>query len=135
MAKIKVLISWSGDNYAATCTEINGVVIATNKTIDGVKKAFEDALKFHIDSSVKDGDMLPEYLIKEKYTFNYELHTSALLHDLDGIITRAALSRLTGINERQLGHYLSGFRNPKPEQREKIITGIHKLGDRLKAVV
>jgi predicted RNase H-like HicB family nuclease len=135
MDKIKVIISWSGDNYAATCTEVNGAVIVTNKTFEGVKRDFESAFKFHIKGSVADGDDIPDNIKKGKYTFDYELHVSAILHDLDGLVTRAALSRMTGINEKQLGHYLSGFRRPRPEQREKIISGVHKLGRRLIAVV
>jgi hypothetical protein len=135
MEKIKVTISWSGDNYAAISTDVNGVVIVTNKNLEGVKRDFESTFKFHVKSAVADGDNIPENIKKGKYLFDYEFHISAILHDLDGLVTRAALSRVTGINERQLGHYLSGFRNPRPEQREKIISGVHALGHRLMSVV
>ncbi|MDR0793531.1 MAG: hypothetical protein LBE82_09510 [Chitinophagaceae bacterium] len=135
MEKIKVTISWSGDNYAATSTDVNGVVIATHKTLEGVKKGFESAFKFHIKGSVADGDNISENIKKGKYLFDYDFHISAILHDLDGLVTRAALSRVTGINEKQLGHYLSGFRNPRPAQREKIISGVHALGRQLISVV
>ena len=131
---VKVLISWSGDNYAATCADVNGAVIVTAKTQEEVKKEFESAFKFHIEGSVADGDDIPEAIRKGECRFDYELHVSAILHDLDGLVTRAALSRVTGINEKQLGHYLSGFRHPRPTQREKIIAGVHELGRRLIAV-
>ena len=36
-----------------------------------------------------------------------------------------------GINERQIGHYTSGHRTPRPQQREKIITGIVYQQDRI----
>ena len=123
--EINVLISWSGDNYCVGTGEIEGVVVVTGKTIDGVKKEFEDAFDFHLE----DSDSV------KNYTLNYQLQTSALLHKLDGFITRSALSRVTGINEQQLSHYITGRRNPRPKQREKIIEGIHKIGNELINVV
>jgi len=38
-------------------------------------------------------------------------------------------------NERQLGHYATGHRNPRPAQRKKIIDGIHKIGTEFNSVV
>ena len=122
---INVLITWSGDNYCAGTGELEGVIMATSKTIDGVKKEFEDAFEFHIE----DNDSIDNYELK------YQLQTSALLHKLDGFLTRAALSRVTGINEKQLSHYMTGFRNPRQKQRDKIIEGIHKIGNEFINVV
>lgn len=135
MEIIKVSISWSGDNYVAGTGEINGVVMATNKTLEGVKKAFKEALEFHIETSVADGDKLPKYLVAKNYELDFELKVSALLHKLDGIVTRAALERVTGIDQRQLGHYIQGRREPRPKTRGKIINGLHQLGKELIAVV
>ena len=128
MKKIKVLISWSGDNYVATISDINGVVIATNKNLEKVKKEFQQSLKFHVEGLVDDGDNIDDDLKYGNYELVYELHVSAILHSLDGIITRSALSRVTGINQKQLGHYISGYRNPRPQMRKKIVEGLHKIG-------
>ncbi|MDR1881345.1 MAG: CopG family transcriptional regulator [Prevotella sp.] len=137
MQKIKVLISWSGDNYCADAgnENINGVVLVTNKTFDGVKREFESSLKFHIEGCISGGDVLPEWIVKGNYELEYVLETSALLHRLDGILTRSAIARATGINEKQIGHYASGHRNPRPKQREKIIRGIHSISRELASVV
>ena len=43
-------------------------------------------------------------------------------------------SRLTGINQKQLGHYMQGIRHPRKEQRARIIEGLHKLGKELELV-
>ncbi len=40
-------------------------------------------------------------------------------------------SRITGINERQLWHYASGLRKPRPTQRKRIEDGLHRLGAEL----
>lgn len=135
MEKIKVSISWSGDNYAAGTGEINGVVLTTNKTLEGVKEAFKEALEFHIEGSVADCDELPGYITSGNYELDFELNVSALLHKLDGIVTRAALARVTGIDQRQLGHYIQGRREPRPKTRGKIIDGLHQLGKELISVV
>ena len=121
MKKILVNIVWN-DNYGAYSDLIPGCV-ATHATIDGVKEAYKSALEFHIEGS--DDEDLPECL-KEEYELEYELAVSALLHYYDKILTRAALSRITGINQRQLGHYLNGYRNPRKDKRELIINGLHK---------
>ncbi len=135
MEKIKIFISWSGDNYAAGTGEINGMVMATNKTLEGVKESFTGAFEFHVESSLADGDELPAYIIEGNYELDFELKVSALLHKLDGIVTRAALARVTGIDQRQLGHYLQGHREPRPKTCKKIIHGIQQLSQELTAVV
>ena len=102
--------------------------MATHSTIEGVKEAFRSALEFHIEGS--EIEELPDCL-KEEYELEFELAVSALLHHYDKILTRAAISRVTGINQRQLGHYLSGYRNPRRDKRDIIVAGLHKIGNEL----
>jgi hypothetical protein len=45
------------------------------------------------------------------------------------------LSRITGINQRLLGHYMTRYRVPRPAQRRKIINGLHTIGNELTAVM
>ena len=127
MEIIKVLVGWEDKNYSAVA-ECNGVVVATHKDFEKLKKEFTEAFAFHINESAKDGDPISPALLNGDYTLEYELQTSALLHIFDGVLTRAALYKVTGINERQLGHYAQGIRTPRPQQREKIVQGIHQLG-------
>jgi len=137
MEKIKVSISWSGNNYCAEThsEELNGTVLSTHKTIEGVKDELQSALKFHIEGCVQDGDKLPQYIVSGNYELEYITEVSALLHSLDGILTRKAIARVSGINERQIGHYASGHRTPRQPQRKKIIKGIHKISRDLAMVM
>lgn len=50
------------------------------------------------------------------------------------IFTKAALSRITGINERQLWHYAAGVHKPRKQQLEKIQNGINALAEELAAI-
>jgi len=138
MEKIKVLVGWSNKNYSATTEDydrLNGIIIATGTTFEKLQKEFESALQFHIEGCLADGDSFPEWLLSGDYKIEYELATSALLHRLDGILTRSAIARVSGINERQIGHYALGIRNPRPEKRKQIIDGIHQISRELASVV
>ncbi len=41
---------------------------------------------------------------------------------------------MTGINQKQLQHYASGLKKPRPTQVKKIETAIHNLGKELISV-
>jgi predicted RNase H-like HicB family nuclease len=132
MVKIKVLVSWM-DNYGACSEEVPGCV-ATHKSLEGVKTAYTDSLRMHLESMHADNDEIPAVLLGE-YELLFELNTQALLHYFEGVLTRSALSRVTGINERQLGHYATGHRNPRPAQRKRIIDGFHQIGNEFNSVI
>jgi hypothetical protein len=137
MEKIIVKVGWSGKNYSCVADHpaLNGIIIVTNNTLEGLKKAFQESLLFHITEGAGEEDAFPEWLLSGDYELSYELLTSALLHSLDGILTRSAIARVTKINERQLGHYASGARNPRPKQRQRIIDGIHEISRELSSIV
>ncbi|MDR0794699.1 MAG: CopG family transcriptional regulator [Tannerella sp.] len=137
MGKIQVKIGWSGNNYSCVADDpvLNGIIAVTNKTLEGLKKDFDDSLKFHIEGCMQDNDVLPEWLASGQYEIDYILETSALIHSLDGVLTRSAIARVSGINEKLIGHYASGYRNPRPKQRERIINGIHTISRELASVV
>ena len=130
MEKIKVFIDWDV-NFGAVSESVPGCV-ATGKTFEEAKENYISALEFHLEALDKKD--VPKEL-QGNFELEFEFTAQALLHRFDKILTRAALSRVTGINERQLGHYVSGYRNPKPQQKQKIVEGFHKLGKEFLSVV
>jgi predicted RNase H-like HicB family nuclease len=132
MQTITVNIDWE-NNYGAYSEEVAGCV-ATHSTLEGVKQAYIEALEFHLEGLHADGDEIPSVL-QGKYRLDFVLNVRALLHYFEGVITRSALSRVTGINERQLGHYITGHRKPRPDQRKKIVEGLHRIGKEINSVV
>ena len=132
MQTITVNIDWE-NNYGAYSEEVSGCV-ATHKTLEGVKQAYLESLEFHLEGLRADGDEIPT-LMQSKYRLDFVLNVRALLHYFEGVLTRSALSRITGINERQLGHYITGYRKPRPEQRKKIVEGLHRIGNEINSVV
>lgn len=123
-------------NYSAVCEDkdINGIVVVTDKNIDNLKDSVKEALSLHIQGCIEDGDDLPQYIVDGNYELEFDFLISALLHKYDKILTRSALSRVTGINEKQLGHYMSGYRKPRPDKREQILAGIRSIGRELASV-
>jgi len=127
-----VELGYNGNNFEAYLPELDGCV-ATGSSLEEVKKNIEEAVELHVKSSIEDNDPLPDVF---KGDFELSFHTSveALLNHYSGIFTKAALSRITGINERQLWFYAAGRRKPRKEQRERIEMGLHKLGEELISV-
>lgn len=131
MKKIKVMVEWADNNFSAGTGQVNGVVMATGKTLEGVEDSFRQAFKFHIEGAKKDGDKLPGYIMDNNYELDFKLGASAMLHLADGLISRSAISKATGINEKQLSHYLTGHRVAKEAQNEKIAAGIIKISKQI----
>ena len=133
---IKVNVEWSNRNFCATLSEnVPGTIVITAKDIIELKREVEETLKFHIEGMLADGDDVPKWLIEGNYEFDYEyLSAAALIKACEPYASLAALSRATGINQRQLSHYANGLRHPRPEQRKRIVEGMHKIGLELLSV-
>ena len=61
-------------------------------------------------------------------TFSFVKDMSAVLQECKEYISFAYLSQLTGISKAMLSQYACGTRRPKPAQRERIVGGIHQIG-------
>lgn len=132
MEKLVVNITWE-DNFGAHSEVVPGCV-ATHKSLEGVKQAYVSALELHLKGMQEDGDPLPK-VFQSEFEIEYRLNTQALLKTLDGKISRAAIARASGINERQLGHYITGRVTPRHDNRQKVIEGIHQIAKDLLEVV
>ena len=77
----------------------------------------------------KNGKKLPENL---EFTFKYD--TASFLARYSDILSLAGLEKITGINQRQLSHYLNGVKKPRQRTIQKIETGIHRFANELSQV-
>ncbi len=128
MEKIKVNIDWVEKNYGASSNDVLGCV-ATAKTIEDIKKEYADTLEFHIEGC-EPGE-LSDDLLNGNYTLEFNLSFRAMLNYYKDFVSLSAISKITGINQRQLGHYVQGIKNPRPEQQKRIIDGLRRLGQEL----
>ena len=98
-----------------------------------IKKNIQEAIFVHLAGMKEDGMAIPLSL-KGKYQLVYKFETQSLLKYYHGIFTKAALERITGINQRQLSHYSTGLKSPRKTQRDKIKKGLQKLGLELSTI-
>ena len=137
MEKIRVDVQWCDKNFGASLGDnVPGAVVLTAKTYEELLREVPDALRFHVEGMVEDGDDVPQWLIEGDYEFDYHLaDVATLLRAYEPYYTLSALSRATGINQHQLSHYANGLKNPRPQQRQRIVEGMHKIGRELLSVV
>ena len=66
------------------------------------------------------------------FTFKYDI--PSFLQEYAYAFSLAGLERITGVNQKQLGHYISGYRKPSEKTIRKIEDGIHRFSEQLSAV-
>lgn len=132
MEKAVIEITYTGNNYSGHLPLLPGVV-STGDTLDEMISNMKQAVEFHLEGMRQDGTVVPP-IFDAPHTLECKLTSEALLHAFDGVFTKAALSRITGINERQLWHYEAGLRKPRPAQRRRIETGLHNLARQLLSI-
>lgn len=103
-------------------------IIGTGAT---VKEAMEDfksgyqEMKEFIESS---GQPFEE----ADFVFKYDV--PSFLQEYAFAFSLAGLERITGINQKQLGHYISGYRKPSEKTIRRIESGIRSFCSQLSSV-
>lgn len=132
MYTLKIIIERADNNYSAYIDGIDGI-IATGQTVGEIKTNMIEAINAFIEECKELGCEIPEEL-QVDYDFNFKMDVKSLLEFYSNIFSKAGLERITGINQKQLWHYASGNRNPRPEQAMKLETALHKLGEELLSI-
>ena len=70
----------------------------------------------------------------EEVNLEFYYDIPSFLQDYAYAFTLAGLQRITGVNQKQLGHYISGYRKPSNKTVRKIEDGIHRFSQQLSAV-
>ena len=130
MKQIKVIIERSKDSYSAYGESVDGIW-GMGDTVEDAKKSALKSLRLFLDNN--EAKNIPKEL-KGKYELAFKLDTQSFFNYYKGIFTNSALERMTGINQRQLQHYASGLKKPRPLQVKKIESALHKLGHELISV-
>ena len=133
MKKVIVNIGKTPQGYSASIDLLPGWVLGTSGSFTEFKKELQESIDVYVEWAKEDGDEYPS-VFDEEYEFEYKFNIESLLCCYDGILSRAAISRFTGINERQLGHYICGRSHPRKEQEAKIVNGFHQIGRELLSV-
>jgi len=132
MKTIEATIERAKDgSYGVYC--IDQPYTGMGNTSEAAKANMLEAMKFHKQVCLEEGFDYPEFL-NEEFEVIYKFDTKSLLEYYAGIITPAALERISGIHQKQIWNYLHGKSKPRRQQVEKIESALHKLGTELLTV-
>ncbi len=133
MEEVIISTSRTERGYSGSCELLPGWVVSFSGTFSCFIDYVKESIDFYVDCAKKDDEDYPA-VFDHAYRLIFKMDIQSILYCYDKILTRAALSRLTGINERQLGHYICGRSRPRPAQSGKIVNALHALGKELQAV-
>ena len=114
MGKIKVTLEKGTDLFGAWAENVPGIYREGN-TVQETKDSILEAIELY----KKYNDKIPVEL-QGNMDIEWVFDVQSFLQYYSGIFTKAALERITGINQKQLGHYASGIKKPRRAQVEKI---------------
>lgn len=103
-------------------------IIGTGASVKEAKEDFEAGYKEMKQYVESLGDRFEE----AELSFKYDI--PSFLQDFAFAFSLAGLERITGVNQKQLGHYISGYRKPSGKTVRKIEEGIHAFSAQLAAV-
>lgn len=133
MGKIIITVAKTPQGYSASCGLLEGWFVTVTGSFDDLRQEVISSIDFYISCAQKDEDSYPS-IFDGDYELEYKFNIESLLYCYEKVFTRAALERITGINQKQLSHYACGRSKPRKKTAEKIINALHKLGRELSAV-
>jgi len=127
MRQVEVTVEYAGKNLSAY---IEGApIITVGKDLKEIERNMREAVDLYLEDNPNPCEMLTG-----DFELKFKIDTPTFINYYSGIFTKAALSRITGINERQLWHYAAGTHKPRKSQVEKIQRGIGGLANELSAI-
>jgi predicted RNase H-like HicB family nuclease len=130
MNKVKAFIERGDDGTYGVYVDLNDNTLNYGIIGDGntVAEAIEDFKAGYLEMKnlyEKEG----KCLVEAEFEFHYD--TVSFLGYYANYFSIAGMSKLTGINQVQLRHYLNGKRNPSKNTIQKIDNSIHNFANHL----
>ena len=124
MKVVNVIVEHAGNNLSAFIEGAPIVVVGDN--IKELENNTREAIELYLEAC-KELNTIPVEFLSGKIELRFKVDAATFINYYSNIFTKAALSRITGINERQLWHYAAGVHKPRKPQLEKIDKGIQTL--------
>lgn len=129
MKTIRVFIERGKDgSYGAYMPDDNEIPFGAIGEGATAREAQEDFLSV-IESFRED---FPEEVAGMQFVFSYDV--ASFLAYYSGKLTLAGLSRVTGVAQGQLSHYITGRRHPSEKTVAKISSSLHSFAEDLSRV-
>ena len=98
---------------------------------DTVKEAIEDFKESYLEMKNLYNE-LEKNFVEAQFEYHYDV--ASFLNYYTSYFSLAGLSRLTGIHQGQLSHYVNGTKNPSKQTIQKIDKSIHLFAKNLSQV-
>lgn len=127
MRTVEVIVEHAGKNLSAYIE--NAPVITVGNNMKEIESNMKEAVELYLEDNPN-----PCEALSGEFELKFKIDAATFINYYSGIFTKAALSRITGINERQLWHYAAGVHKPRKSQLEKIQKGINSLTEELSSI-
>ncbi len=127
MKQVTVIVEYGEKNLSAY---IDGApIITVGDDLEEIERNMQEAVELYLEDNPN-----PVPMLQGDFELKFKVDASTFINSYSDVFTKAALSRMTGINERQLWHYAAGVHKPRKKQLEKIQRGIESLTKELSAI-
>lgn len=129
--KSTAIIEKGDMGYDITLKSQEGIpfgLLGQGRTVEEAKEDFMNSYKEMMELMKDKGVECPEL------EFEYLFDTASFLTSVSSTFTMAGLSRITGINRKQLGHYVQGTSKPSAKTATRIQESIISYVNEIAAV-
>ncbi|MDR3189235.1 MAG: helix-turn-helix transcriptional regulator [Prevotellaceae bacterium] len=126
MRKVKAFIERGNDGSFGVYMDLNENKLTYAVSGDGktAKEAIADFYGAYADMKAYYQKVNKPFEEVE-FVFHYDI--ASFLSYYSKVLTLSGLEKLTGVNQRQLSHYATGHRRPRPVMVKKIEAALHKF--------
>lgn len=130
MKKVKAIIERASDGMFSIYMDADMpyLVTGTGVTVAEARKVFEGGYSDTKKYFTSEG------LDFEEVEFEFVYDMASFLQYYAYAFSLAGLERITGVNQKQLGHYISGYRKPSKKTIQKIELSIKEFSKELSSV-
>ena len=129
--KVKVIVERGTDNKYSAYMDYYDLDFGLAGFGNTAKEAIMDFYESYNEEKemcLKEGKVIP------KLEFDIQYDVSSFLDYFSGVLSKSGLEAITGINQKQLWHYSSGMRKPRPSTVMHIQESLHAFADSIKQV-
>ena len=118
---LKAIITGGKDQFGVWIENVPGAYGAGD-TVEETKNSLLEGIEL-----LKEGGIDVPKELTEPYEIEFSFDTSGFLKYYSKFISFAGMKEITGINQKQLWSYASGYRNPSKETSKKIFNSIQEF--------
>ena len=133
MRKVKAYLERGSDGSYGVYVDLDNKTL--NYGIHGVGETSKEAISDFMDGYQEMKELYQEegnHFVEAEFEIKYDI--PSFLNYYKGLLSLAGLEKITGVNQRQLSHYINGTNRPSKQTTEKIVKALHRFADELRQV-